>query len=129
MILREVTGKEDAMITMMGVPLPAEAIVVDLFSRIFSRQLPTFLLLMFILPLYNTVFAIVKEKESKAKESMRMMGMGDMSYWLSWFVFYATISFSISTIAFAVLSINVIVHSDKIYVWIWFVVHGFSLFG
>ena len=80
MILREVTGKEDAMITMMGVPLPAEAIVVDLFSRIFSRQLPTFLLLMFILPLYNTVFAIVKEKESKAKESMRMMGMVDTSF-------------------------------------------------
>lgn len=69
--------------------------------------LPLFMMLIFILPVYNTVFGIVKEKESRAKESMRMMGMGDTAYWLSWFVFYSIICILIVTIAAGVLSINV----------------------
>jgi hypothetical protein len=43
---------------------------------------------MFVPVLYNTVYRIVKEKESKTRESMKMMGLTDTSYWMSWFVFY-----------------------------------------
>jgi arabinogalactan endo-1,4-beta-galactosidase len=34
--------------------------------------------------MYRTVYRIVFEKFSKAKESMRMMGMSDFPYWASW---------------------------------------------
>jgi hypothetical protein len=40
-------------------------------------------------PIYNCVYGIVKEKEQKSKESMRMMGLNDFPYWLSWFAFYS----------------------------------------
>jgi len=44
--------------------------------------------LMFIVPLYRLVYRIVNEKETRARESMKMMGLTDMSYWLSWFTYY-----------------------------------------
>jgi hypothetical protein len=31
---------------------------------------------------------MVSEKESKARESMKMMGLVDFSYWLSWWTHY-----------------------------------------
>ena len=44
------------------------------------------MLLCYVPLLYRTVYRIVFEKVTKAKESMRIMGMSDFSYWTSWFV-------------------------------------------
>jgi len=61
-----------------------------------------------MLPVYNVTFQIVKEKESKTKESMRMMGMTDTSYWLSWFAYYTLINTIIGFVGWLCLCINVI---------------------
>lgn len=53
-------------------------------------------------------FKIVREKESRTKETMRIMGMTDSPYWLSWFVFYTLINTCVTTICWAVLQVNVI---------------------
>ncbi len=65
------------------------------------------LLLLYVLPVYNMVFFIVKEKEYRAKESMRMMGLSDAPYWLSWWVYYTLINTVTAFLAWLVLSINV----------------------
>ena len=70
--------------------------------------MPLFLLLGFIPPVYNMTFKIVREKESRTKETMRIMGMTDSPYWLSWFVFYTLINTCVTTICWAVLQVNVI---------------------
>lgn len=72
----------------MSVPVPSNATQIDSFGQILSGVLPLFLVLIYLLPVYNTVFLIVQEKESRTKESCRMMGMTDLPYWLSWFVYY-----------------------------------------
>lgn len=59
---------------------------------------------MYIPPLYRTVYRIVQEKESKVKESMRMMGLGDFAYWLSWYTYYTTVNFAISFLCWAMLN-------------------------
>jgi len=81
-------------------------------------------LLMFIPPVYNTVFMLVKEKESRIKESMRMMGMKDSAYWLSWYVYYTTISTLVALLAWSVLLINCIKASDSILVLIFFILYA-----
>ena len=129
MVLREVSTNEAATITMMAVPVPAQQTVSDTFGQILSGILPLFLLIIWILPVYNTVFLIVKEKESRSKESMRMMGMTDTAYWLSWFVYYTIINTIISLIAWGVLCINVIAYSSPGYVFIYFWLFGESIFG
>ena len=65
------------------------------------------ILLLYVLPVYNMVFFIVQEKEYRAKESMRMMGLSDAPYWLSWWVYYTLINTVTAFLAWLVLSINV----------------------
>jgi len=56
-------------------------------------------------------FKIVREKESRAKETMRIMGMTDLPYWLSWFAYYTCINTIVTTLAWFVLLFNVCVYS------------------
>lgn len=84
---------------------------------------------MFIPPVYNMTFLIVKEKESRAKEAMRMMGMSDLPYWLSWFVYYVCIATALSTLAWAILITNVVQHSNLFLVWLFIWLYGVAVFG
>mgnify|MGYP003892974849 CR=1 FL=1 len=81
-------------------------------------MLPQLLLLVFIPPVYNMVFLLVKEKESRIKESMRMMGMRDSAYWLSWYVYYTIISSIIVFLAWLVLLINTMKNSNPVLILI-----------
>ena len=128
-ILKVKSGVETASIAQVVVPLPNATVQRDSFSQILSATLPLFLLSMYILPVYNMVFLIVKEKESKAKESMRMMGLTDLPYWLSWLVYYSIINTVISIIAWAVLEINVITASSPIYLFFFIWLYGQAVFG
>ena len=56
-------------------------------------------------------FKITREKESRAKETMRIMGMTDLPYWLSWFLFYTLINTAVTTLAWGALMYNVITYS------------------
>jgi ATP-binding cassette, subfamily A (ABC1), member 3 len=87
------------------------------------------MLFMYILPVFTIVSLIVKEKESKARESMRMMGMTDFPYWLSWFVYYTVINTALSLTAWGVLCINVIGFSNIYYVFAWIWLYGEAIFG
>ena len=82
------------------------------------------MLLMYIPPVYNTIFLIVREKESRTKESMRMMGMTDWPYWFSWFVYYTCINTLISTLAWLIMCINVIGHSNVGLIWLYMWLYG-----
>jgi ATP-binding cassette subfamily A (ABC1) protein 7 len=129
MVLRNVTGKADAQITFMNIPVPSDSAINDPFGEILSGVLPLFLILIYLLPVYNTVFLIVKEKESRTKESCKMMGMTDLPFWLSWFAYFTIQNTIISLIAWGVLCINVIVYSNKGLILIFFWLFGESIFG
>ena len=57
-------------------------------------------------------FKIVREKESRTKETMRIMGMKDLPYWMSWFVFYTLLNTIMTTLAWGILLINVVKYSS-----------------
>lgn len=129
MILKIETGNDNALIALMASPMAANTDTSDPFSDFQVDVLPFMILLMFIPPVYNTVFMLVKEKESRIKESMRMMGMKDSAYWLSWYVYYTTISTIVAILAWAVLLINCIKASDSILVLIFFILYAQAIFG
>ena len=101
----------DALINMVLQPLPTESNVYDPFIEGLAILLPLFLLLAYIPPVYNMTFKIVREKESRAKETMRIMGMTDLPYWMSWLVFYTVINTLVSTLAWVCLLPAVINYS------------------
>ena len=80
-------------------------------------------------PLYNTVYLIVQEKETRIKESMRMMGMTDVPYWLSWFCWYTFLTTILATLSWLIIIWSVFVHSNKFLVWLVLWIFGLSLFG
>ena len=72
---------------------------------------------------------LVKEKESRIKESMRMMGMRDSAYWLSWYAYYSVVSTVIVFLAWLVLLINCIVYSNSFLVLVFMIFYAQAVFG
>ena len=128
-ILKIETEDDDAIISFLSAPMPASNNTSDPFTTVLTSTLPFFLLLIFVPPVYNTVFMMVKEKESRIKESMRMMGMMDSAYWLSWYVYYSCISTAIVFLSWLVLCINCIEYSSKFLILIFMLFYAQAVFG
>ncbi len=109
--------------------MQTDTTVFDPFSDAMAILLPLFLLLAYIPPVYNMTFKIVREKETRAKETMRIMGMTDLPYWMSWFVFYTLVNTVVSTLAWACLLPAVLTYSRPFYMWIFFWLYGQAIFG
>ena len=75
------------------------------------------------------VFLLVKEKESRIKESMRMMGMRDSAYWLSWYVYYTLISTLIVFLGWLVLLTNCMKYSNPFIILIFFIFYAQAIFA
>lgn len=50
-------------------------------------------MIIFMIPFFYLTQKMANEKESKAKEGMKMMGLTDSTYYISWFITYLIISF------------------------------------
>ena len=77
---------------------------------------------------YVTVLVVnlVQEKEKKLKDIMRIMGMSDVAYWLSWFLTYAIILLLASLILTGIL-VSVRVFSDSSYVLLAIILYLYGL--
>jgi hypothetical protein len=127
--LKESTGVNDATISMMLAPEQANQEDLDDFSEVLQGSFPLIMIDMYILPVFTIVSLLVKEKEHKTREAMRIMGMTDFPYWMSWFVFYTVLNTCISTIGWAVLCINCIRNSNIWYMWVFMWLYGQASFG
>ena len=94
-----------------------------------SQQFPFFFMFTFLIPLYYLVSKLAEEKESKAREGMKMMGLKDSSYFSSWFVFFLIIILIMATVIVLMVSINVFKNSSKVLIFLLALFYGLSLFG
>lgn len=94
-----------------------------------SFLIPLLVTLMYIMPLHRMIMRIVSEKQTKIREVMRMMGLSDINYWLSWFIFYTCIVTIISLVSTGILCSNVFKYSNWGLIFIFFWGFGISLFG
>jgi hypothetical protein len=123
------SGTSNANIAFALIPTITDSYVTDDFGQIMTGILPFFMLLIYILPVYRLVSNIVSEKESRARETMKMMGLSDLSYWLSWACYYFIIVTIITVLIIIVLSPTVLEYSNKGMIFVIFWVYGLSLFG
>ncbi|KFO28911.1 ATP-binding cassette sub-family A member 7 [Fukomys damarensis] len=66
--------------------MPYPCYVDDVFLRVLSRSLPLFLTLAWIYSVALTVKAVVREKETRLRDTMRSMGLSSAVLWLGWFL-------------------------------------------
>ena len=128
-ILKLETGTDNAHISVLNVPVTATTGDSDAFLAFYSVLTPLIYLLIFIPPVYNFVSLMVREKESRVKETMRMMGMRDWAYWLSWYFWYTLVSTVVCLIAWLMFLINCINYSNSFLVLVLFWLYAQAVFG
>lgn len=128
-ILVEETNKENAYVDMGLVLYPTIKYTSDDFEGVITGLLPFFLLLIYVLPVGKLIERMVSEKESRARESMKIMGMSDTAYYLSWFSYFAIQVTIITIIGILMLKGAIFPNSDGFLIFLFMWVFGISLFG
>ena len=123
------TRDYDSYIIQVMTALPTTSNIADQFQQYLAALLPLFILFAYIPVVYNIVFRLVKEKESGVKEQMRMMGMTDAPYWLSWLLHFTFINTMISFGMWGILMYNVNNYSTPFYLFIFIWLYGQAIFG
>ncbi|KAJ8278672.1 hypothetical protein COCON_G00057380 [Conger conger] len=84
-LARVLSGKEQHIgIYLQQMPYPCY--VDDVFLRVLNRSLPLFMTLAWIYSVAMIIKGVVYEKEARLKETMRIMGLGSTTLWVSWFI-------------------------------------------
>jgi hypothetical protein len=97
--------------------------------QVMDQVFPIFIVIIYTLPYMYFLQRAVEEKQTKTRESMRMMGMIDSAYWTSWFIVYF----------FQVLIVSVIMTLGSIFtlfpgcnpllIFILYFLYGMSIYG
>jgi hypothetical protein len=105
---------------------------VDLPNQILSQLslvFPLYLMFTFLLPLFYIISKLGEEKESKAREGMKMMGLSDSTYFLSWFIFHVCIILVQAAEVALVTAFNVFPNSNPFLIFIWCFLYGLCIFS
>ena len=82
-----------------------------------------------LIPFFYLVQQIASEKESKAREGMRMMGLQDGSYYISWFIIFSAIVFGQSLIITVVLGIGALNNVNMVIFYLFSCLYSLTLYG
>ncbi len=94
-----------------------------------SIQFPFFMMFTFLIPLYYMVSKLAEEKETKSREGMKMMGLNDSTYFLSWMFTFGVIIFMMSLLLTLMVCFNTFKQSNKLLFFLFNFIYGLSLFG
>ena len=97
-ILKKETQNMNATLNFGMVPMKYVNYKDDKFGEYIGFIVPFFLIIAYMCPLCLYVYRIVAEKESRAKEGMKIMGLSEGTYFLSYFLQYLVISLIVSLI-------------------------------
>lgn len=101
----------------------------DQISGQLSLVFPLYFMFTFLLPLFYMISKLGEEKESKSREGMKMMGLNDQTYFLSWFIFHLTIILIQSAEVAVMTSFNVFPNSNPFLIFIWCFLYGLCIFS
>ncbi|XP_012287761.1 ATP-binding cassette sub-family A member 5 isoform X2 [Orussus abietinus] len=92
-------------------------VVIPLYMVLALSQFITYLLIL-----------IVGEKENKIKEGMKIMGLKDSVFWLSWFIIYSVFVFILSAVAVVLLfTLQMFQHTHFLPIFLLVVLYSFSV--
>lgn len=97
-------------------------------SQQLSMNYPFFFIIIQLIPFYYIVSKIASEKEMKSREGMKMMGLEDSTYFLSWFIFYFTICFTTSIIL-TIMSVWIFKNVNLLLFFIFCLLYSTTFYG
>ena len=118
----------EAKIDMAMIALPYENYRSDPFSAVIGYFIPFFMVIAYMCPLCLYVYRMVGEKENKSKEGMKIMGLSEGTYFLSYFIQYVIITFIDSLINTFFMSL-LFPHIPSIFLFIILFLWALDIFG
>ena len=91
-ILRQETGDDNAELNYGITAMEYIDYRVDLFGNLLGYMITIIIVIAYMSPLSLYIYRMVDEKEKKTKEGMKIMGLGEGEYFLSYFIQYVVIS-------------------------------------
>ena len=127
-VLREETGKENATIGYIITAQKFKNFINDPMKNYISMLFGFFMVIAYALPLTINIYRLVKEKESKSKEGMKIMGLNELTYFLSYFIIYFILNL-VYAICNTIIMKKVITTFESIYLFIFFFLFGLTIYG
>ena len=111
-ILKKESGDTNAKITvtMAGFAVPAYEDIPVLAQL--EKRFGLFVCLPILIPFSRFLYFLLKEKEYKIKEYMKIMGLSESAYYVSWLTWYSIIFMFISLVVTWELKSAALKHSD-----------------
>ena len=103
-ILKKETGNKLATFSFGIFPMKYADYRIDNYGHYLGYVITIIIVIAYMSPLIIYVYRFVEEKETRIKEGMKIMGLGESEYFLSYFIQYTIISFFVSIINSLLLS-------------------------
>jgi len=94
-----------------------------------GEMIDLMLVVAFIIPLFRMISNIVQDKELKTREGMKMMGLKDSAYWLSFFVYYLLIFAVIAASLTAIVVYTINTNSGLAIYFVFYLLYGMATFS
>ena len=127
-ILQKETKNPGAEINYRLMPQKYEKYFYNVLDDYLNILLGIFILVAYAFPLSINIYRLIKEKESKSKEIMKMMGLNELNYFFSYFVLYFIINiiYSICNAFIISASLN---YLKTVYLFLFFLLYGLVIYS
>ena len=127
-VLQEETSNPNAEINAIIYPKKYGKYINDPFAENCQMLLGMFSIIAYAGPLIINIYRIVKEKESKAKEGMKIMGLSELTYFLSNAIIYFIKNIIYSGFITLILSFG-LEHIEPGYIFLMYFLYGLVIFA
>ena len=127
-ILKKELNDNNAQIDVVMRPMEYTYYKNDIFSQFVGYIVPFFIIISYICPLCLYVLRMVGDKESKAKEGMKIMGLSESIYFLSYFLQYLICIF-VQSLINSFLMLGIFKYTPFYFMFLTLFLWGMSVFG
>lgn len=90
---------------------------------------PFFFMIIYLIPFYYLTSKIAAEKESKAREGMKMMGLNDSTYFISWFIIFFGICLVNSALITLMCGVKIFQQVNMVLFFFFCMCYSLTLYG
>lgn len=127
-ILRAASDNPDAKLAYGFAIMKYDSYDDDMFSMLGDIVLGYFFLLSVLLPLITLIGKFMTDKISRMRESMKILGISDTTYFISYFTFYAIYQFVVSFGCALVIKQSLFKNSNYFLLALFFFLFGISIY-
>jgi len=128
LIYQTVSNNSQNKIDIIVAPEKYTVLKTDSFGNFIGFLLPFFIVIAYLSPMIILVFRMVREKETRVKEGMKIMGLTESSYFFSWLLHYICLTTFHSIFNSAIL-MGVFKFIPFGYVFLFFWLYGICIFS